>query len=733
MGCPPQKVKSKNPSVGNGHLPTVLDQARAYAAAGLSVIPICSDGSKAASVKWKPYQKEPPTDAELIWWFDSGRQGIATINGKVSGNAETVDFDAGALLEPWRELVEQQAPGLYDRLTICSTPRRPNGYHVRYRCSGVIIPGNTDLALEQETDPDTGNLLFDEKGRPKLKATIQTRGEGGYSIAPGTPGHCHPTGGTYKHISGPPLTELSDITPEEREILWTAARSFNRWVERDEVKDGPRPGTPGDRLRPGDDFNRRGPDFLEIMRPHGWELARQQDGVRHLRRPGKDGPGSSATLDFCKSKDGLDLLAVFSSNAYPFEIPPGKLCGCYSRFAVFAILNHGGDFAAAARELGRQGYGDQSPAGGPARCKGNKDSERKTYRIGPLVLEPGRPRATPSGKVVIPCLLRSAGKVVDRVTVSDSPSGRRDAAKLIGAHLGKDSEDWVTIPRVLAEIVADAVEALSQDKQVEGDTIAVIVRRTVPGLFDPTYRTERGVWSEARGCEVTRFDFINFVDTPLMDAVAGAVDAPVDANGNGNRGALLRAVKVELEILWTDLCRELPEQTAAAADSAAGRKFRQALTRLWAATRTFEVSKAAENANGEVASRASLIGRTKTQAKDYLDGGVAPAAREKWRPVQKHFDAWWRPYTDSKGEVRIALAMRWTLADQIGVELPGVTDQASLTTLGVRFGVLERDPPVPAMLSGGVTRLAVLSLSLTDDLLAEPLDDEEEEPAEPVQ
>lgn len=113
-------------------------------------------------------------------------------------------------------------------------------------------------------------------------------------------------------------------------------------------------------LRPGDDYDRRGPAWAEILEPHGWQLAQSRGGADYWRRPGKDTPGISATTGYCKGQDGADLLAVFSSNAHPFEGPNGtRPCTCYGKFAAFALLNHGGDFKAAARELSRQGYGDQ--------------------------------------------------------------------------------------------------------------------------------------------------------------------------------------------------------------------------------------------------------------------------------------------------------------------------------------------------------------------------------------
>src|SRR5262249_18068345 len=162
---------------------------------------------------------------------------------------------------------------------------------------------------------------------------------------------------------------------------------------------------------------------------------------------------------------------------------------------------------------------------------------------------------------------------------------------------------------------------------------------------------------------------------------ATASDASRDESGILNRTALVRGIKTELEILWCDLLEKLPRLTDAelAPETVAGQKFREAMVRLWTATRTFEVARIIERAGVEnVASRASLLSRVKSQARDYLNGRVTPGPRERWREVQKAFSAWWRPCVSPDGECCILLAMRWELVGQIGQELPGVTDQASL-------------------------------------------------------
>ncbi|QDT74041.1 AAA family ATPase [Lacipirellula limnantheis] len=208
---------------GSGNEPEILEAVRffygdrpareyaeSYQLAGLSVIPIKGDGTKSpACLQWRQHQAAPPTaeDVARYWFADANDAiGIALIHGKVSGNSEVVDLDNGDLLQPFVDEVNRVAPGLFDRLTVIRTPRP--GYHLAYKCP--TIGGSQKLAR-----------------RAGGKALIETKGEGGYTLAPGSPAACHPTGGLYLHIGGPQLTELATITPEERQILFGVARSFD--------------------------------------------------------------------------------------------------------------------------------------------------------------------------------------------------------------------------------------------------------------------------------------------------------------------------------------------------------------------------------------------------------------------------------------------------------------------------------------------------------------------------
>jgi hypothetical protein len=86
-----------------------------------------------------------------------------------------------------------------------------------------------------------------------------------------------------------------------------------------------------------------------LLQRAGWQST---DG-RHWRRPGKD-RGISATWGKCTA-GGVPLLYVFSSNAGIFEDQKS-----YKPFQIFALLAHGGDFEAAARELRQRGFGREN-------------------------------------------------------------------------------------------------------------------------------------------------------------------------------------------------------------------------------------------------------------------------------------------------------------------------------------------------------------------------------------
>lgn len=359
-----RKKRLKRPRrtiVESCHDPTqteVLRAALAYKKAGLSFLPIEADRSKCPAFNllpkewcnrrqrevatWNPLKSRLPTDEEVFRWFDRSEvlceTGIAIVAGKVSGNLEILDFDTADLIEPFWKRVNQRIPGLFDRLVHVITPRP--GAHIYYRCPA--IEGNQKLARIADAASD----------KPKPKTVIETKGEGGYCLAPPSPDWCHPRQKCYLFAGDKDLTDVPTITAEERQILLDVAREFDSWMTKRPKRKRTRRTTAarGANLRPGDDFNLRA-DWADILRPHGWTYAGPgTDDTERWIRPDKD-DGCSATTNF----EGSDLLYVFSSNADPFEDEMA-----YSKFHAFALLEHDGDFSEAAIELKRRGYGRTS-------------------------------------------------------------------------------------------------------------------------------------------------------------------------------------------------------------------------------------------------------------------------------------------------------------------------------------------------------------------------------------
>jgi hypothetical protein len=303
-----------------------LTVALRYLGSGLSLLPIRTDGTKAPALSWKAYQTRHPTPEEVVTWCRQ-HLGVGIIGGQVSGNLEVLDFDAPELFTPWCDMVEDLAPGLVQRLPLVKTPS--DGRHLYYRCDAIA--GNQKLAQQLR--------------HGKVKTLIETRGEGGYVLSPLCPPSCHELGKYYKLLDGD-LTDIPTIAPDDRHLLWQAARTFNSYavLERTVVAEAKGQRTSnGD--RPGDLYNAR-VSWADILRPYGWTIVGRRGEVTLWKRPGKRERGWSATTG-C----GQDRLYVFSTNAAPFEAGMA-----YDKFGAYALLEHRGNMTAAGKALYAQGY-----------------------------------------------------------------------------------------------------------------------------------------------------------------------------------------------------------------------------------------------------------------------------------------------------------------------------------------------------------------------------------------
>lgn len=152
----------------------LLEVARCYVRAGLSVIPVRADGSKAAAVRWAEFQERRPTDGELAEWFAPHRAvGVAVVCGKVSGNLAVLDFESDLIWKQWHERATAlDLVPLFDGFPLARTPK--GGRHLYCRIKEQAMAG--------------GKLAM----RSKSETLIEVRGEGHYVVAPGSPVACHP-------------------------------------------------------------------------------------------------------------------------------------------------------------------------------------------------------------------------------------------------------------------------------------------------------------------------------------------------------------------------------------------------------------------------------------------------------------------------------------------------------------------------------------------------------------
>lgn len=295
-----------------------------YLKAGISVIPVNPE-TKSPLIKWTEYQSKQMTN-DQAWQLFTDSKGIAIICGHVSGGLECLDFDnhfnnAGAIIRQFMEIIEvEEIIKKYD-LPVEKSPS--GGYHIFFRSK--IPQGNQKLARKENA-----------KGRPET--LIETRGEGGYVIAAPTVNYILKKGD---------FTKIAEITDEEREILLTAACSFNEYADQRDYASTS--SYVGDDDRPGDEYDKDISSIEEakrILDEHGWKT---RNGI-HYQRPGKQ-KGISATF----GKVAPEVFYVFSTNASPFEDRKA-----YTPWQIYAILEHNFDFETAGKELYKRGYGKKN-------------------------------------------------------------------------------------------------------------------------------------------------------------------------------------------------------------------------------------------------------------------------------------------------------------------------------------------------------------------------------------
>lgn len=341
---------------------TIQDKGKEYLGYGLSILFLREEKTvkegktvllrkRPAVSTWTPLQSKPLDADEIDLLFKkhtvrrsyqdqktgeigikfiSDPVGVGIITGAVSGNLEVVDVDTkhddtGTLWDQFSTLLQDNLPELYPSLVIARTVS--GGYHIYYRCKE--IEGSVKLAIKENNE-----------------VLIETRGEGGYVVAPPTTG--------YEYLQGSP-GEIPTITVLQRETIINIAQGLTQKVP-DEDKPKPRVMPPKqftEHLSPWEDWNYRG-DIVGLLESHGWSVVRQRGERIYLLRPGKTDSKTSANFH-----TSLRTLFVFTTSTQ-------FTAGAHGPGEVFSLLECDRDTKLAYRRLLDMGYGESWSGTRPA-------------------------------------------------------------------------------------------------------------------------------------------------------------------------------------------------------------------------------------------------------------------------------------------------------------------------------------------------------------------------------
>jgi hypothetical protein len=250
----------------------VWSEIEKYINSNISIIPVRDKDDDTGVAKqpygeWKKYQRFIIDKDTLFDLMDVryNTTAIAMICGLVSGNMEVIDIDVK--YKPGIDAILFQAiktlyPDIFEKLRIHKSPS--GGYHIIYRCEEPV-EGNQKLAKRPNTPGK----------KPKEICFIETRGEGGYVLAPPSM--------DYKVVKN---ASIPVLTGPERESLLSLCRSYNEIVKVDKP---PKPSKADDLYydtNPFEDFNNR-VDPTELTENLGWKYFKSNNQFIWYTRPGK--------------------------------------------------------------------------------------------------------------------------------------------------------------------------------------------------------------------------------------------------------------------------------------------------------------------------------------------------------------------------------------------------------------------------------------------------------------
>lgn len=313
---------------------------RAVVAGGCSIIPIDARTKRPATEHlprerdgkptWKPFQEAIVHPHDLDGWCASDLGAYAVVCGEVSGGLIILDFDVPRLYDAWRQAAGELASNVVVQQT------GGGGYQAAFRCD---YPGANDkLAWIEDDAQDSGRTIG-----------IETRGEGGYAVAPPS---LHPTGQRYRVIQGS-FASIPKLPQAHADALVDAARKlcecpFTR-QQKAAVAEAAKKRVAARKVKQVgtsviDTFNERY-DVVQMLEKNGY----RRIGTRMIR-PNAENTSEPGVQLFASEKNGRLVSYHWSTN------DPLNDGHAHDAFSVFCHFAHGGDVSkavrAAALELG---------------------------------------------------------------------------------------------------------------------------------------------------------------------------------------------------------------------------------------------------------------------------------------------------------------------------------------------------------------------------------------------
>lgn len=326
----------------NTSLSAVWSQVEKLILDGISVIPVRDKDdtesgrlAKTPFGSWKKYQEKAIDKSELWALMEHyGTEAVGIVCGKVSGDLEVIDVDVkyksgiDAILF---QDIKTIYPELFAKLRIHKTPS--GGWHILYRVSNGIVPGNLKLSGRPATEAEL-------EANPKNKAYnfIETRGEGGYVLAPPSLGYA---------VSKD--NDIPVLTWDERCSLISLCETYNELIKIAPTYKPTKSESEYYTENPWDHFN-GSCNPVEFLHEFGWEEFKSNPHFIWFTRPGKT-KGVSASWNKAKR-----IFYIFTSST-ELEAARG-----YHPVTILAELKFGGDKKKTYQHLVANGFGKVKPS-----------------------------------------------------------------------------------------------------------------------------------------------------------------------------------------------------------------------------------------------------------------------------------------------------------------------------------------------------------------------------------